>query len=283
MGGLKESIFGGETRSEKELRRTSTAPFESFRIQRFLPPSLRLGKTGEILRGGIEGIGDLIRRPGGLSPTVSEAILPRLALESENIAQQFRGVRAEQAGRAARTNLPVSIRNALASALDVAQERAQRGTRREALAESERLRRADVGQTFGILDAILQFLQSGRGGAIRGLGQAAQSEAQRQAGTQALIGSILTSPAITSGSRFKEGFEDVSGEDILDAISLLPVYEWSYKGEESRHIGPMAEDFLMTFGLGSDPDSIEVVDAIGTLMAATQALTHKVKRLEAEP
>ncbi len=120
------NLFGA-TKSEKDLRRLSKAPFESFDLQKFLPPSLRFGNTGEFLRSGIQGIGDLIQNPGGLSPNVLDAIRPFLAQESENIATNFRGTRANQAGAAARSNLPVSIKNALASSLDVSEERAQRG------------------------------------------------------------------------------------------------------------------------------------------------------------
>lgn len=218
---LHRDILGGKTGEEKALSRISEAPFESFDIQKFLPPSLRIGVgpiidtrgrgplgatqppefgalrgagvgTGDILATGIQGIGDLIRRPGGLSPTVAEAILPRLAAQSERIAQEFRGIGAQQAGAAARGNVPLSIRTALQSALDVAQARAQRGARREALSESEQLRRRDLAQTFAILDAILQFISSGRGQAIAGLGQAAEASAQRQASRQAFIGSLAS-------------------------------------------------------------------------------------------
>lgn len=182
--------------TERGLSRFSTAPFESEFFQRFLPPSLRLGRTGPILGTGIEGLGELIRRPGGLSPGVSEAILPRLAQESESIAQNFRGIQAQQAGRAARQNVPVSIKTALESALDVAQERAQRGTRRAALAESEELRRLDLGKTFDILDAILQFASSGRGQAIQGLGAAGRLGERRKAGFLGFLGSLLNSRAL---------------------------------------------------------------------------------------
>ena len=67
---------------------------------------------------------------------------------------------------------------------------------------------------------------------------------------------------------------------MLEAIESLPVYEWSYRGEDRRHVGPMAEDFLAAFGLGNDPDSINLIDTTGTLMAATRALARKVERLE---
>jgi hypothetical protein len=182
----------GSTREERDLRKISTAPFSSGTIQGFLPGPLRAPFTDPILGAGIEGIGDLIRNPGGLSPTVSDAIRQRLAAESESIAQNFRGIGANQAGRAARENVPVSIKTALGSALDVAQERAQRGARREALIDSDALRRQDLGQTYNLLDALLQFTSSGRGQAIQGLGAASNNAQQRQASNLAAFGSLLS-------------------------------------------------------------------------------------------
>ena len=266
---------------ERAQARLAGGPFES--AEQFLPPQLRQGQIGDILTSGVQGFGNLIQRPGGLSPTVSEAILPRLAMESQNIAQNFRGIESAQAGAAARGNLPLSLKAALQSALNVAQERAQRGARQGALAESEQLRRADLERVFKILDAILQFQTSGRGGAIqsRSLDIEQQTiDEQRRASQMAALASILGTAAVASASRFKEGFEEVSREDILGAVQSLPIYKWSYKGDNTRHIGPMAEDFLAAFGVGNTPDAIHMVDAVGTLMAATQALARKVERLE---
>ena len=107
------------------------------------------------LAGGLQGLGELLQNPGGLSPNISQAIAPRLAMESEAIGANFRGIREEQAGAAARGNLPVSIKNALASALNVSQERAQRDARRGAMTESEALRRQDTSQVLDLLALLL--------------------------------------------------------------------------------------------------------------------------------
>ena len=167
------NLFPSE--SEDLLKDLSKAGYESSLIQGFLPPWLRTGNIGGFMQSGIGGIGELIQRPGGLSPTVADAIRPRLAAESENIAQNFRGIGAQQAGTLARTNAPVSLKGALESALNVAQERAQRGARREALTESEGLRRADLGQVFKLLEILNQFISSRVGPSIHGSGQLAQS------------------------------------------------------------------------------------------------------------
>ena len=178
--------------SSGAIRSVSQSPFDSNLIQGFLPPSLRQGQVGGILQGGVQGIGDLIRNPGGLNPNVAQAILPSLSRTSENIATNFRGIGANQAGAAARGNLPVSIKNALSASLDVAQERAQRGARRSALTDSEELRRKDLSQVFQLLNTILQFTQSGRGGAITGIQASEGLNQQNFAANLASIGSILS-------------------------------------------------------------------------------------------
>ena len=270
------SLFGGGG-----TNRTATAAYENKRIQRYLPPELRTQFTGPILERGLSGLDELISNPGGLSPNVSEAVLPQLSAESENIAQNFRGIQSQQAGAGARGNLPISIKSALQSALDVSQERAQRGARRNALTESERLRREDTGQLFKLLDVLNQFTSGGRGTGTQAHAASAQASAQENAAIMSAIAAIAGAAIFASNSRFKKDIIPVRRENILDAITALPVYEWSYKGENIRHMGPLAEDFAATFGLGSGPDNIHVIDAIGTLMAATQALALKVDRLEA--
>ena len=196
---LANKFLGDKTTEESQLSKLSRAPYESSEIQRFLPPELRAGAVGPMLQSGMGGIAELLRNPGGLSPTVSDAIRQRLAAESESIAQNYRGIGSQQAGAAARGNLPVSIKGALQSALDVAQERAQRGSRREALQDSDTLRRQDLEQTYKILDAILQFISSGRGQAIPGLSTSAQLSGNRQAAQLAAIGNLLSSGASQGG------------------------------------------------------------------------------------
>ena len=181
-----------QKKAAKQLANIAAGRFEAEETQRFLPPSLRYDQVGSTLETGLQGIGDLIRNPGRLSPTVADAIRQRLAGESENIAQNFRGIGSQQAGQAARGNVPVSIKGALESALAVAQERAQRGARREALMDSDTLRRQDLGQTYSLLDTILQYISSGRGQAIPGLGAAADIRARGDAALAAGVGSAAS-------------------------------------------------------------------------------------------
>lgn len=195
LGGVLGGLFGGKTGAEKNLQDLSKAYYGGSLIQRFLPPALRHDVTGPILGEGVQGIGELLKNPGGLGGNVAEAINPRLASESESIARNYRGLQQEEAGAAARGNAPVSIKNALQAALGVDHERAQREARRGALSESEQLRRTDLEQTYKLLDAILGFISSGRGQGIQGLGTASNVGQQRQAGQMQfitdLIGSVM--------------------------------------------------------------------------------------------
>jgi len=36
----------------------------------------------------------------------------------------------------------------------------------------------------------------------------------------------------------------IDPQDILEKITSLPLSEWSFKGDDIRHIGPMAQDFM---------------------------------------
>jgi hypothetical protein len=82
----------------------------------------------------------------------------------------------------------------------------------------------------------------------------------------------------------KHLFAQVSGEDVLARLRSLPITSWSYRTEtdEVRHIGPMAQDFRATFGLGDDDRVISTVDADGVALAAAQALTTRTDGLRAE-
>lgn len=284
MFGL-DSLFGGGSSGYGSVKQLAGAHWDSERIQRYLPEVLRSGSVNPALFAGMRGITDLLEHPGRLSPTVSDAIRPQLAQESQGIAQNFRNMGANQAGAAARQNLPVSIKAALDQALNVEQARAQRGAQQNALSQSAQLQRSDLDNFFKLLDQMGNFGINQRGQGLQALSAQQGSDADKQGAMLSTIGSLMGTLALAgvfaSNSRFKENFEPVPEEDILDSIRSLPVKKWSYKGEAARHIGPMAEDFARTFGTGSSEDVIHFSDAVGTLMAGVQALARKVERLEA--
>lgn len=58
----------------------------------------------------------------------------------------------------------------------------------------------------------------------------------------------------------------------------MPVQGWRYTNEVAgvRHLGPMAQEFKPTFGLGKDDRFIAFVDEEGVALAAIQGLNQKV-------
>lgn len=160
---------------------------------RYLPPELR--GAGATIGQGLQGIGDLIRNPTGLSPGIESAIQPRLNAELGSIRQNYGNLASEGAGTAARNNLPVSIKGALEKALGTNQARAERAARGQAITEGDQLRHQDLDQTYRLLDTILQFISSGRGQGMAGVNAAnamrAQAQQQSGAANTALIGSLL--------------------------------------------------------------------------------------------
>jgi adhesin HecA-like repeat protein len=76
----------------------------------------------------------------------------------------------------------------------------------------------------------------------------------------------------------KAGFADVSPRRILARVAKLPVRSWHYKAEpEVRHIGPVAQDFYRSFGVGPDERHIASVDADGVALAAIKGLERELR------
>ncbi|GAA3754010.1 tail fiber domain-containing protein [Salinactinospora qingdaonensis] len=76
----------------------------------------------------------------------------------------------------------------------------------------------------------------------------------------------------------------VNGFEVLTKLAALPVSTWRYdwEPEHVRHLGPMAQDFHATFGLGETTTTIPMVDANGVVMVAVQALHRLVTDLREE-
>lgn len=76
--------------------------------------------------------------------------------------------------------------------------------------------------------------------------------------------------------------EPVGADEILRRVAQLPISTWAYGFDHPsvRHMGPMAQDFAATFGLGSSDRRIDLVDANGVLFVAVQALHRRVTELE---
>ncbi len=75
----------------------------------------------------------------------------------------------------------------------------------------------------------------------------------------------------------KQNFAPVSSAKILEEVTRLPVSEWSYKEDpDTRHVGPVAQDFYSVFHIGTDDKHIAPIDEGGVALAAIQGLNEKV-------
>ena len=86
----------------------------------------------------------------------------------------------------------------------------------------------------------------------------------------------------TSSRTTKENFANVDGEAVLASLRNLPVTTWNYRseGSQSRHMGPMAEDFYAAFGLGTSNATIGVQDLAGISIAAVKALEERTAQVQ---
>jgi hypothetical protein len=105
-------------------------------------------------------------------------------------------------------------------------------------------------------------------------------------------GSVATcppgcAPLCVSDRALKKDIVPADAMDVLAKVERLPISTWSYITEPGhvRHLGPMAQDFRASFGLGADDRTYNSVDAHGVSLAAIQALDRLVveqqKRIDA--
>ncbi|HEY0405411.1 MAG TPA: tail fiber domain-containing protein [Pyrinomonadaceae bacterium] len=86
----------------------------------------------------------------------------------------------------------------------------------------------------------------------------------------------------TSSRHTKENFISVNGDDVLARLRKIPVTTWNYisEGQQTRHMGPMAEDFYQAFNLGTGNTSIGVQDLAGVSLVAIKALEQRTNELQ---
>lgn len=132
-------------------------------------------------------------------------------------------------------------------------------------------------------NGLFQISKSGSGGAEVLIRERADGTGGLE--TMDVDGSIEADNFNISSSRtFKTGFEPVDAKAVLARVVQLPVSEWTFKWDEAgtRHIGPVAEDFLALFGVGNDSTNISLGDAAGVALAAIQGLHQELQVKEAE-
>ncbi len=96
---------------------------------------------------------------------------------------------------------------------------------------------------------------------------------------------LVNGVVVHSSSRtVKENFAPVDPQTILDRVAKLPLAEWTYQrdAQKNRHLGPMAEDFWATFGLGPGDRQISDSDTAGVALAAIQGLYQLLQQKDAE-
>jgi hypothetical protein len=89
----------------------------------------------------------------------------------------------------------------------------------------------------------------------------------------------------------KEQFTPTDSIDVLEKVDSLEVSTWQYRDDDgdARHMGPTAEQFHDTFGLGDDAHHIAPLDTGGVALTAIQGLSRqleqkadRIERLEAD-
>ncbi len=64
---------------------------------------------------------------------------------------------------------------------------------------------------------------------------------------------------------------------LLAKLKKVRVEKWKYVGEDTDHIGPYAQEFNDTFGVGQDDNSkISVIDALGVTLGAVKELSEQI-------
>jgi hypothetical protein len=87
----------------------------------------------------------------------------------------------------------------------------------------------------------------------------------------------------SSDRNAKQDFTPVSPLQILDKVAKLPLCEWSYKADaQTRHLGPMGQDFYSAFNIGTDEKHIAPIDEGGVALAAIQGLNQKLTEKDSE-
>lgn len=123
------------------------------------------------------------------------------------------------------------------------------------------------------------FSASAPGGVLFLVGGATAELASRATNwTYAQISPGGTSWSATSDSNAKTGITAVDHREVLRGVASLPVSAWQYKHDtNSRHIGPMAQDFRQAFGLGFDDKHISTLDADGVALSALKGLIEELE------
>jgi hypothetical protein len=86
-------------------------------------------------------------------------------------------------------------------------------------------------------------------------------------------------PLCVSDRNLKRDVAPIDPAAVLAKLHRLPIWTWRYTDEPPgvRHLGPMAQDFYASFGLGDSDRTYHSVDGHGVALAAIQALDRLVQ------
>ncbi len=120
-------------------------------------------------------------------------------------------------------------------------------------------------------------------GLANAAGQQAIREAERKAAKKqarnSVIGTVIgvgASLLMLSDENVKVDKRAVRGS-LLEKLKKVRVEKWKYMGEDTDHIGPYAQEFNDTFGVGQDDTStISVLDALGVTLGAVKELSERI-------
>lgn len=78
----------------------------------------------------------------------------------------------------------------------------------------------------------------------------------------------------SSDRNMKNDFQKINPGEVLQQVMALPITRWTFNHEDAGvfHMGPMAQDFYSTFGLGRNETKIAPLDTSGVALAAIQGL-----------
>lgn len=270
------ALAGGEI----NIERFETEALRALREELAGSLGLRPGDTPILDRGGVVAA-EALRQKGALSAGI------------------------QQAGATARLNFPLA-RSQLLQAGVGAQQSLQESVRQfqEQLRTQAFINRLNLtGQTAGLGLGLATGFQPNLAGTINTLGGVRLGGAGSTTTTSGGFGLSGFSSLLGGLGGLLEGVGAVTGERALFASSRelktdkraldeeavaekiidLPVESWRYidEPEDARHVGPYAEDFTQTFGLG-DSVRIDLRDLAGVTLVAVKGLGKKIERLEAK-
>ncbi len=90
----------------------------------------------------------------------------------------------------------------------------------------------------------------------------------------------------SSSRKFKDHFQALEGKELLSKIAATPIESWQYKGGSEKHIGPVAEDFVAAFDVGTtredgnrDNEYLAPSDVAGVALLGVQELLKQNEEL----